>query len=168
MADSRGRDVTNVFADEWDDIYPPVEGWRSNVKRLVPRGNELGMSLYELPPGQGQPLYHFHHGIDELLLVVRGRPSVRTPDGERELAEGDVVHFPKGPAGAHQVINRTNEPVRYVMASSFKSPEVVEYPDSGKIAVLSHGESQRGGPLWSMHRLDDSVDYFDDESAPTA
>ena len=166
MADSRRPDLANVFADEWDDIYPPTEGWRFNVKRLVPRGNQLGMSLYELPPGQAQPLYHFHHGIDELLLVVRGRPSVRTPDGERELAEGDVVHFPTGPAGAHQVINRTDAPARYVVVSSFKSPEIVEYPDSGKIAALSRAESHRGGPLWTIHRLDDSVDYFDGESAP--
>jgi uncharacterized cupin superfamily protein len=168
MADSRRPDVANVYADEWDDIYPPVEGWRFNVKRLVPQGNELGMSLYELLPGQAQPVYHFHHGIDELLLVVRGRPSVRTPDGERELAEGDLIHFPKGPGGAHQVINRTDGPVRYVVASSFTSPEIVEYPDSGKLAALSYTESQRGGPLRTLHRLDDSVDYFDGEKAPTA
>jgi uncharacterized cupin superfamily protein len=166
MADSRRPDVANVFADNWDDIYPPTEGWTFNVKRLVPRGNQLGMSVYELPPGQAQPLYHFHHGIDELLLVLRGRPSVRTPDGERELAEGDVLHFPTGPPGAHQVVNRSGAPARYVIASSFKSPEIVEYPESGKIAAVSHTESHRGGPLWTIHRLDDSVDYFEGESAP--
>jgi uncharacterized cupin superfamily protein len=166
MADSRPPDVANVFAEAWDEGYPPVDGWRFNVKRLVPRGNQLGMSLYELPPGQAQPLYHFHHGIDELLLVLRGRPNLRTPDGERELSEGDVVHFPAGPAGAHQVVNRTDGPARYVVASSFKSPEIVEYPDSGKIAAMSYAESQRGGPLWTIHRLDDSVDYFDGEKGP--
>jgi uncharacterized cupin superfamily protein len=168
MADSRRPDVANVYADEWDDIYPPVEGWRFNVKRLVPPGNEIGMSLYELLLGQAQPVYHFHHGVDEVLLVLRSRPSLRAPDGERELEEGDVVHFPTGPAGAHQVINRTEDPVRYVVASSFKDPEIVEYPDSGKLAALSYGESQRGQPLRTLHRLDDSVDYFDGELAPGA
>jgi uncharacterized cupin superfamily protein len=157
----------NVFADEWDDIYPPVEGWRSNVKRLVARGHTLGMSLYELFPGQTQAPYHFHHGSEELILVVHGRPTLRTPDGERELGPGDFVHFPTGPAGAHQVINRTDEPVRYVLGSSMTTPEIVEYPDSGKLAAMARTESQLGQPLWSVHRLDTEVDYFDGETPRT-
>lgn len=157
----------NVFADEWEDIYPPVEGWRSNIKRLVARGHALGMSVYEVLPGQTQAPYHFHHGSEELILVLRGRPTLRTPDGERELAPGDFVHFPAGPTGAHQVINRTDEPVRYVLGSATTTPEVVEYPDSGKLAAMARTESQRGHPLWSVHRLDDEVDYFEGEQPRT-
>jgi uncharacterized cupin superfamily protein len=153
----------NVFADEWEEPFPPIEGWRSNVRRLVPPGNDLGMSLYEVLPGQTQCPYHFHHGNDELLLVLHGRPTLRTPEGERELERGDFVHFPKGPAGAHQVINRSDEPARYIVGSSKASPEVCEYPDSGKLALFSRLESQRGQPLWTVHRLDDEVDYFDGE-----
>jgi uncharacterized cupin superfamily protein len=153
----------NVFADEWEELYPPTEGWRSNYRRLIGPGHDLGMSLYELLPGQTQCPYHFHHGDDELLLVLEGRPTLRTPDGERELDRGDFVHFPKGPAGAHQVINRSDEPARYVVGSSNVSPEVCEYPDSGKVAVFSRLESQRGQRLWSMHRFENEVDYFDRE-----
>jgi uncharacterized cupin superfamily protein len=153
----------NVFADEWDDPFPPIEGWRFHVKRLVAPGNDLGMSLYELLPGQAQGLFHFHHGNDELVVVLRGRPTLRSHAGERELAEGDVVHFPKGPEGAHQLVNRTSAPARYVVASSNTSPEIVEYPESGKLAAMSRGESQRGGRLWTIHRLDDAVDFFDGE-----
>jgi uncharacterized cupin superfamily protein len=65
------------------------------------------------------------------------------------------------------LINRTDEPARYVIASSFTSPEIVEYPDSGKVAAMSRTESQRGGPLWTIHRLDDAVDYFDGEAPKT-
>jgi uncharacterized cupin superfamily protein len=153
----------NVFADEWATPFPPIEGWRSNVRRLVAPGNDLGMSLYELEARQTQCPYHFHHGADELLLVLRGRPTVRTPDGERELEPGDVVHFPKGPAGSHQVINRTDEPARYVVASTNVSPEVCEYPDSGKVASFSRQASSRGERLVTMHRFDDAVDYLDGE-----
>ncbi len=153
----------NVFADEWEDLYPQVEGWQSNVRRLVAPGNSLGMSVYELPPGQTQCPYHFHHGNEEALVALRGRPTVRTPEGERELEEGDVVHFPKGPDGAHHVLNRSTEPARYLMVDAKVTPEVVEYPDSGKIASMARTESQRGGPLWTMHRLDDPADYFDGE-----
>ncbi len=155
-------DIANVLADEWDDPFPPTEGWRSHIKRLVPPGHGLGMSVWELEAGQTQVPYHFHHGSDELILVLRGRPTLRTPEGERELEPGDVVHFPKGPSGAHQVVNRTDEPARYVLASSNASPEIVEYPDSSKLAVASRLESQRGERLWSVLRFDD-VDYFEGE-----
>jgi uncharacterized cupin superfamily protein len=147
----------NVFADEWEELYPQIEGWRSNTRRLAP-GRRLGLSVYELLPGQTQCPYHFHHGSEELVLVLRGRPTLRTPGGERELQPGDAEHFPAGPEGAHQVVNRTDEPVRYVVADAKVSPEVVEYPDSGKLAAMSR-ETQ----LWSMHRLGDTVDYLDGE-----
>jgi uncharacterized cupin superfamily protein len=157
------KEKRNAYADEWEDLYPQVEGWRSNVRRLVPPGNTLGMSAYELLPGQTQCPYHFHHGNEELILVLRGRPTLRTRDGEDELAPGDVVHFPKGAAGAHQVVNRTEEPARYVVADAHVSPELIEYPDSGKLAAMARTESQRGGPMWTVHRLDGEVDYFDGE-----
>jgi uncharacterized cupin superfamily protein len=157
-------EVRNAFADAWEELYPPTEGWRSNVRRLVPRGHTLGMSVFELLPGQTQCPYHFHHGNEELILVLRGRPTLRTPEGERELEPGDVVHFPTGPEGAHHVLNRTEEPARYVIVDTKVSPEIVEYPDSGKLAAMSRGESQRGAPLWTIHRLDDVVDYFEGEA----
>jgi uncharacterized cupin superfamily protein len=153
----------NVFRDEWDNPYPPLEGWRSNVKRLVPPGHDLGMSVYELLPGQTQCPYHFHHGDEELVLVLGGRPTLRTPDGERELEAGDFAHFPTGPAGAHQMLNRSDEPARYVVGSSNVAPEICEYPDSGKVAAFSRLESQRGQRLLTVHRLDDEVDYMDGE-----
>jgi uncharacterized cupin superfamily protein len=158
-------DVINVFAGEWDDDpYPPSDGWLSTSRTLVPRGHSLGMSLYELGPGQTQSPYHFHHGQDELILVLRGRPTLRTPGGERELEPGDFAHFPKGPEGAHQVVNRTAEPALYVVGSDRVYPEVCEYPDSGKLLAMSRGESQRGERLWTVHRLRDGVDYLDGEA----
>lgn len=150
--------MTNVFEDDWEELYPPTEGWRTNLKRLVPPGHTLGMSVVELLPGQTQTPYHFHHGNEELLLVLRGSPTLRTPAGERELSEGDFAFFPKGPEGAHQLVNRSDEPARYVLADSKASPEIVEYPDSGKIASMSR-ETQ----LWTIHRLGEAVDYFDGE-----
>jgi uncharacterized cupin superfamily protein len=158
-------DVRNVFADDWEeDPYPPTEGWLAKCRPLVERGNDLGMSLYELQARQTQCPYHFHHGADELVLVLRGRPTLRTPDGERDLEPGDFVHFPRGAAGAHQITNRTDEPALYVVGSSNRSPEICEYPDSGKIASFSRLESQRGQRLWTMHRFENEVDYFDGES----
>ena len=149
--------VVNVFADEWEELFPQVEGWRSNARRIAP-GAALGMSVYELLPGQTQCPYHFHHGSEELVLVLRGRPTLRTPEGERELYEGDAVHFATGPDGAHQMLNRTDEPARYVVAAAHASPELVQYPDSGKFGVGS-----RAHGFWSINRTGDAVEYLDGE-----
>ncbi|HXH97703.1 MAG TPA: cupin domain-containing protein, partial [Gaiellaceae bacterium] len=115
-----------------------------------PRGPFLGASLYELGPGNFA-IYHAHHGSEELLIVLRGRPTLRTPDGERQLAEGDAVHFPPGRDGAHGLRNDTDEPVRYVVAGTRPSPEVVEYPDLGQLTAQSRLPSHDGGQLFVVH-----------------
>ena len=43
---------------------------------------QLGASLYELGPGNSN-VYHFHHGSEELLIVLRGRLTLRSQKGER-------------------------------------------------------------------------------------
>jgi uncharacterized cupin superfamily protein len=151
----------NVFDDAWGEGYPQKDGYRANYKRV--KAGSLAAAIYELLPEQTQCPYHFHHGNDELLIVLSGRPTVRTAEGERELQPGDAVPFPAGRDGAHQVHNRTAEPVRYVIAAHHVTPEVVEYPDSGKLAAMAMSESHRGGPLWTWHRFDDAVDFFDGE-----
>jgi uncharacterized cupin superfamily protein len=95
--------------------------------------------VYELGPGNFM-VYHAHHGSEELLIVLRGRPTLRTPDGERVLVEGEAVHFPTGPEGAHGIRNDGEEPVRYVVAGIRVSPEIVEYPDTNQVT----GQSRHG------------------------
>lgn len=143
--------MSNVWTDDWD----PGEDWSgggSKGKRL-PRGPGLGASVYELGPGNFV-VYHFHHGMEELLVVLRGRPTLRTPDGERQLDEGETVHFPVGPDGAHGLQNDTDDPVRYLMASTRPSPEVVEYPDLKQITAQASTGSQTGERLWLIHDVD--------------
>ena len=144
----------NVFADEWEEVYPQVDGWRANYRRLAPPGNRLGMMLYELLPQQTQCPYHFHHGNEELLVVLRGRPTLRTPDGERTLDESESVYFPVGADGAHGLRNETETPVRYLMASTLSSPEVVEYPDLRQVTAQARTPSLTGERLWLIHDVE--------------
>jgi uncharacterized cupin superfamily protein len=141
----------NIWTDSWD----AVEDWSGgggNAKRL-PRGPNLGASVYELGPGNFV-VYHFHHAGEELLVVLRGRPTLRTGEGSRELAEGEAVYFPTGPDGAHGVVNETDEPVRFLMASTLQSPEVVEYPDLKQITAQARTGSQTGERLWLIHDVE--------------
>jgi uncharacterized cupin superfamily protein len=145
--------VPNIWSDEWEQ--ESKEEWAADRASRMPRGEKIGATLYELTPGGASGLYHFHHGAEELLVVLRGRPTLREPAGERVLEEGDVVHFPVGPDGAHQLSNRTEEPVRYLMVSNRPSPEAVEYPDSGQLSVMAFTDSQLGRPLWDLRPLEE-------------
>jgi uncharacterized cupin superfamily protein len=97
---------------------------------------ELGASVYELDPGTvGAPL-HIHHANEELLLVLAGTLSLRGPDGTQLLSAGAVIAFPRGQAGAHSLVNRSNAPVRYLVVSTTNRPDVLEYPDTGATLVV--------------------------------
>ena len=113
----------------------------------------MGASLWEFQPGGSQFVYHFHHGSDELLVVLRGAPIVRLHDGDRQLHEGDVVPFPRGPAGGHQIRNETDCTVRVLIVSSNASPDVAEYPDSGKVGISTDGGD------WRFHRRVDATEH---------
>jgi uncharacterized cupin superfamily protein len=144
--------MTNVWSDEWESTGE--DDWSGGCAKStrLPRGEQLGATMYELPP-DGFVLFHFHHRAEELLVVLRGRPTLRTPQGERELEEGEVVHFPRGLEGAHGLQNRTRAPIRYLMASNRDGPEVVEYPDLGQVTAQSRLPSQVGEPLFMIHQL---------------
>ncbi len=138
----------NVFTGDWD----PDEDWSGGGGRSkrLPRGDVLGATVYELGPGNFS-VYHFHHGAEELLVVLRGTPTLRSPEGERMLEEGDVVHFPPGPEGAHALRNDTDTAARFLLVSDHPSPEVVEYPDLGQVTAQARTESQTGERLWLIH-----------------
>jgi uncharacterized cupin superfamily protein len=124
----------------------------------------LGLSLWELPPGEAAYPYHFHHGEEELLVVLSGRPSLRTPQGWRELAEGEVVACLRGEEGAHQLLNETGETVRFLAFSTAGEPDVVMYPDSGKLGAFQRAPD--GGGVRAMFRVSDAVDYYEGETGP--
>jgi uncharacterized cupin superfamily protein len=146
----------SIWADEWD-ATDDWSGGGAKSKHLVDRGPLLGASLYELGPGNSVA-YHFHHGSEELLIVLRGRPTLRGPAGERRLGEGEVVHFPLGPEGAHGLRNETDELVRYIVAGIRVSPEVVDYPDVKKITAQARIDSQTGERLWMIHDVESDPD----------
>jgi uncharacterized cupin superfamily protein len=145
----------NVFGDDWE-MLDDWSGGGAKSSRLVEAGHDLGASVYELGPAN-TTAYHYHHGSEELLIVLRGRPTLRTAAGERQLAEGEVVHFATGSDGAHGLRNDTGEPVRFVVAGIRVSPEVVEYPDTKQITAQSRNDSQNGERLWFVHDLEDGA-----------
>jgi len=142
-----------------DDDDPP--GFRAGMFRFGAQlgAEQTGASLYELPPGEALCPYHYECGEEEWLLVVSGRPSVRHPEGTDELEPWDMLCFPRGPDGAHQVRNDSDEAARVLMWSTVVVPTATVYPDSDKIGI------------WTGRREDDvmvrrtsGVEYYDGET----
>jgi uncharacterized cupin superfamily protein len=136
------------------------EGYKAGMFRF---GKDLGAeqtgtSVYELPPGQAICPYHYEYGEEEWAMVLSGRPSLRTPDGIAQLDPWDVVFFPKGPAGAHQLRNETNDPVRVMMWSQIVHPSATAYPDSDKVGIWTGVEGES-----VLVRRSSKVEYYDGE-----
>jgi uncharacterized cupin superfamily protein len=132
----------NLFADDWEveSERGGFRGRRTSVRRRI-GAERIGGSVYEIDPGQKTWPYHLHHTNEEWLLVLGGRPTLRTDEGERELREGDIVCFPRGQDGAHQVVNRSDAPARLLILSTLVEPDVVEYLDSEKVGIWGDGVS---------------------------
>jgi uncharacterized cupin superfamily protein len=125
----------------------------------------LGVSVWEVEPGEAAYPLHYHLTEEELVLVLEGNPSLRTGDGWRELAPGELVPFARGADGAHQLVNRTKERVRFLAVSTQGDPDIVIYPESGKL--VAYERLPQGGGLHALFRIGDGVDYYDGETPPS-
>ena len=136
------------------------EGFRSGMFRFGPEvgAQQTGASVYELPPGQAVCPYHYEYAEEEWVLALEGRPSVRTPEGTEQIEPFDVVFFPRGPAGAHQIRNDTDSTVRILMWSTVVYPAATAYPDSDKVAVWTGDKAEN-----VMVQRSSNVDYFHGE-----
>jgi uncharacterized cupin superfamily protein len=157
--------MPNINAPVFDEPreHPGFRCLRARLGRQA-GSQRLGLSLWELPPGESAYPYHHHLAEEELVVVLRGRPRLRTPDEWRELQEGEVVAFPRGERGAHQLVNRTNDSVQFLAFSTSGEPDIVIRPDSETVGVnerLAHGDGLR-----AVFRMADAVDYFEGETPP--
>jgi uncharacterized cupin superfamily protein len=136
---------------------------RARISRQA-GAERLGVSLWHVLPGEAAYPYHAHLTEEELVVVLEGRPSLRTPEGWRDLECGEVVSFLRGEDGAHQIVNRTRDPVRFLAFSTNGEPDIVLQPDSGKIGAFERLPA--GGGLRVWFRAEDARDYLDGEEAP--
>jgi len=111
----------------------------------------LGLTVYELAPGQGMH-FHYHLQREELLVVLAGTVAVRTARGWQDAGEGEVLAFPRGERGAHGYENRGSEPVRLLMFSEQNAPNVSVYPDTNEVGIydVARPGDRRFGALFKL------------------
>jgi uncharacterized cupin superfamily protein len=151
--------IFNLYGDEWGETRDR-DGWRIKEAFVGEQIGSvlLGACMSEVEPGNKLWPYHAHHANEEWVIVIRGEPTLRTPEGERVLTEGDVVCFPRGKDGAHQIINATDSPIRVLMLSSRVGPDIVEYIDTGKV----YATDTSGEPIM-LARPGPTAEYWEGE-----
>ncbi|QSG01602.1 cupin domain-containing protein [Natranaeroarchaeum sulfidigenes] len=125
---------------------------------------QLGCSLYELPPGNRSWPYHYHTANEEALYVLSGAGSVKRESGLEPLQPGDFVTFLADKRGGHRIVNDGEETLRYLMLSTMNEPDVTIYPESERFGVFV-GSPPGGREERSLHgyyEMDDDVEYWEE------
>ena len=149
-------DVT-LERQQREPLYDTLCGGVSDGTAAV----KLGAGFDILAPGKRSCPYHFHHAQEEMFVVLKGSGTLRVAGEMLPIREGDVVFIPPGPEYPHQIINSSGAPLTYLSVSTRETPEIVEYPDSGKYLAMA-GPSGAAG-FDAIQRSAASLDYWDGE-----
>ncbi|WP_408959160.1 cupin domain-containing protein [Natrinema sp. 74] len=153
----------NESAIDWT-VYKREEAtFRRKELSSAVDADDLGCSLYELPPGQRSWPYHYHTANEEAIYVLAGDGQLRTEDGLEPLSAGDFVTLPANESGGHRLVNDGDEPLRYLAMSTMNEPDVTIYPEMDKFGVFV-GSPPGGRDERSFHGyydIDDAVGYWD-------
>jgi uncharacterized cupin superfamily protein len=127
---------------------------------------KLGARVVELQPGKRAWPFHHHHANEELVYVLAGRGSWRCGKESWPVAAGDFIAAKAGgPEQAHQMVNDSDAPLTYLIVSSMIAPDIIGYPDSGKIAIFAGsppGGDKSARTLEYIGRLGPAEDYWED------
>jgi uncharacterized cupin superfamily protein len=150
----------NIYEPLYDEPREELDGFTAHRARIGHqlRTERVGLSMWLLPAGQTAYPYHFHLAEEEVLVLIEGTLALRTPGGWERIDRGDVVRFPAGADGAHQIHNDGETPARFLAVSTHGQPDVVIYPDEGKLNAAERRPDGDGIKLY--FKTDDAVPYW--------
>jgi uncharacterized cupin superfamily protein len=149
---------------------PAAERYDARMGVIAPRigAQKLGYNLTAVAPGKRAFPLHNHRVNEEMFFVLQGTGELRLGGSVHPIRAGDVIACPAGgKESAHQIINTGSEELRYLAVSTRLSPEIAEYPDSGKFGVLAEfpAAASDGRPqvFRFVGRESGGVEYWDGE-----
>lgn len=170
------RPIINLDEIDLQPAPPAFAPTGEAAQRYAPRmallasrigAQKLGYNITALPPGKRAFPFHSHRVNEEMFFVLEGSGEIRIGEARHALRAGDIVACPPGgPETAHQIINTGDTELRYLAVSTKLSPEIAEYPDSGKYGVLAdYGVDDQGRPqiFRVVGRQGETVDYWEGE-----
>ena len=157
------KPILNLADVAFDDVE---ENGRYTSRRgtigLLIGAQKLGYNLTVLSPGKVQCPFHSHHGEEEMFFILEGEGELRFGADRYPIRKHDVIACPTGgPEVAHQIINTGTTTMRYLSLSTRVEVEACEYPDSGKVLVVTGKPGERG--LRKMFLAENEADYYDRE-----
>lgn len=117
---------------------------------------KLNINFYTLQPGKSNYPYHSHFGREEVIYIISGTATLKTPKGDIEVSEGDVISLPTNEQGAHMLTNHTTEPVTYLDVDTVCDSDVILYPNSGNVRIMVDG-------MQKSFKMESEVNYLDGE-----
>ncbi|MDE2224718.1 MAG: cupin domain-containing protein [Xanthomonadaceae bacterium] len=141
-------------------------GRRAELGRLI-GARKLGYNVTAIAPGKRAYPHHNHRVNEEMFFVLEGVGEIRIGAETVPVRAGDVIACPPGgPEAAHQLHNTGDAELKVLAVSTAESPEICEYPDSGKFGVLAFfGADENGRPQIFAHigRSEDARGYWEGE-----
>lgn len=143
-------------------------GFKSSRKTIGQAANsqQLGASLYRLEPGDKAFPYHAHLGNEEAILVIEGQGTLRLNNDMLAIKKDDYIALPAGEKHAHQMINTSENNLIYLCISTMHEPEVMLYPDSDKVGIMTGsapGAKKHDHSFKAFYKKESDVDYYTDE-----
>ena len=151
---------------------PPhiLERFQASIGSIAPElgAQKLGYNLTVVPPGKQAFPFHNHRVNEEMFFIIEGSGELRLGDRRYPVRAGDVIACPPGGAEtAHQLINTSDRELKFLGVSTRLSPEICDYPDSGKFAIRAEFSPDAEGKVQPgfhyVGRDKDSLDYWDGE-----
>ena len=167
MVEAANKPIVNIADLAFQD-RGHGETFKSKMGRVGPTLGltGLGCSVHVVPPGKRAWPFHRHHVMDELFFIVSGEGEYRFGDETFPVRAGDIIGAPAG-GQAHQIVNTGKDDIRYLGISSMSSVDVVEYPDSKKVAIAAGVKNAdfKTATYVGMGRVA-PADYWDGEGTP--
>lgn len=160
--------VVNIdtILDEPDHVDRNCTGERFEATLgLVGRAlgtSQIGLTLTVTPPGKAAWPRHFHHVNEEIFVILAGAGTLFYGEEIQRLRPGDVARIAPGTGIPFHLVNDGVDDLRYLAFSGLAATDVFEYPDSGKIGLVTGGHGPLRGPHARLFfaRLADAVPYW--------
>jgi uncharacterized cupin superfamily protein len=158
-----GHGVSIPGAGQASDRYQARIGFASRQLGA----SKLGYNLTVLPPGKSAFPFHCHSVNEEMFFVIEGQGELRLGEARHPIRAGDIVACPPGgPESAHQILNNSSADLKFLAVSTRLSPEVCEYPDTGRFGLIASMPSSADCPpreLRYIGRAAESLEYWQGE-----